>query len=378
MGRPIESRYFFPVVIGVCCAWLALLGWLQRDRFLAGINDFAQLYAGATLIGTPKLYVPEANKRVHRDAIGVEVISVYYSRPPFYALVLKPLASLPYRAAYWIFQSVSFASIGWFLWTFARRRMEVAMFASIYPPLIICGLNGQDVGIVLALAAAGYLLMERDRPFQAGLVWSLCAIKPHLFVFLPIVLLLHRKWRALAGGTVGGAVLILLSFFAQGPHWISEYLSLLRGTEIHPGPDHMPNFQALRVAISPNLPESWLLAPALCAAAVAAAAIWRQRDWAMAFAISIPASLLVSYHAYSQDTLLMLLVLALFLGHAAPPGLVRFSAAAVMPFGPMLILLGGPWSAAYPLFLFAWIAYAALARRTTPGQNQTNSNVADV
>lgn len=326
-----------------------------EERFLAGVNDFAQLYAGATLVGTPELYSPEANKRVHREAIGVELSSVYYSRPPFYAFLLKPLAALPYRAAYWVFQSVSFLCLAWFLLAFARSPVEVALFACLYPPLIFVLLNCQDAGIALALAGAGYLLLERDRPFAAALVWSMCAIKPHLFVFLPVVLIVHRKWRALAGG----CLLVALSFAAQGRNWISEYLALLRNPEIHPDPDHMPNFQALRVAIDPHLSESWLLPATLLAAALALIAIWGAGHWALAFALALPASLLVSYHAYVQDTVLLLLTLALFLRHGAAPPMVRFAALAVTPIPPLMGLAGVPWSAVYPIYLTLWIGLAA-------------------
>ena len=359
VSDPKEGRVFFPVAIGAGCIWLALLGWGQRERFLAGVNDFAQLYAGATLVGTPELYSPEANKRVHREVIGVVVDSVYYSRPPFYAFLLKPLAALPYRAAYWVFQSVSFLCLAWFLWAFARGRVEVALFACLYPPLIIVLLNCQDAGIALALAGAGYLLLERDKPFAAGLVWSMCSIKPHLFVFLPVVLIVHRKWRALAGGVAGGCLLVALSFAAQGRNWISEYLTLLRDPQIHPRPDYMPNFQALRVAIDPHLSESWLVPAILLAGALALIAIWGAGHWALAFALALPASLLVSYHAYVQDTVLLLLTLALFLRHGAAPPMVRFAALAVTPIPPLMGLAGVPWSAVYPVYLTLWIGLAA-------------------
>lgn len=373
MTRRNENRRLFPVVVAAALILMALVVIINRERFLAGVNDFAQLYAGATLVGTPGLYQPEANKRVHREAIGVEVISVYYSRPPFYALILKPLALLPYQTAYWIFQCVSLACIGWFLWTFGRRHIETVLFACIYPPLIIVLLQGQDVGIVVALASAGYLLMRKDRQFEAGLVWSLCAIKPHLLVFLPAALLFSRKWRALAGGVAGGVVLTALCYLAQGPHWISEYATLLSDAVIHPEPDNMPNLQAVQAAFAGAIPGRWIGPATAAAAALSLVAVWRVKDWALRFAVALPAAILVSYHAYAQDTLLLLLTLVLVLEHQAEPPMVRFAALAVTPVASILLLMGSPWSALYPAYLLVWIAYAALARSAPPGQNQTKS-----
>lgn len=336
---------------------------MKPERFLAGANDFAQLYAGATLIGTPGLYSVEANERVHRETLGGVMPSVYYSRLPFYAWMLRPLAGLPYRTAYWTFQAMSVACLVWFLWTFVRDRFDLAVFAFLYPPLVFTPFNGQDVSIVLALAAAGYLLMERERPFTAGLVWSLCAIKPHLVLLLPVVLIMHRKWRALAGGAAGGAVLIALCYLAQGGNWMAEYLALLGSSELHPNPQLMPNLQAVGAAL-PALPAGWAVAMAsVLMTAVAAVAFRKSEHWAEAFALSLPASLLISVHAYAQDTLLLLLPLVLLSRLAAQPAMVRFAALMTMPLTPVLVLVGAPWSAVYPALLAAWVTAGALRGR---------------
>jgi hypothetical protein len=350
------------LLAAVCSAvlWAIVLQAVKLDRFFAGANDFAQLYAGATLIGTPELYVPEANQKVHRETVGYVIPSVYYSRLPFYAWMLRSLAGLPYRAAYWTFQAVSVACLGWFLWVFVKDRLDVALFAFLYPPLVFTPLNGQDVSIVLALASAGYLLMERDRPFTAGLLWSLCAIKPHLVLLLPLVLVTHRKWRALAGGVAGGAALAALSFVAQGPGWITEYLGLLARDELHPSPELMPNLTAIGAAFPALATKPLAVAASLAAAALAGLAFARSARWSTAFALCIPASLLLSVHAYAQDALLLLLPLALTQMHPSKPAMVRFAALMAAPLTPFVILAGSPWSAIYPALLAAWLSAAAL------------------
>ena len=118
-------------VIGLL--FLALLGYTQRDRFLAGQNDFVQLYAGSELSGTPRLFEPEASKEVHKRVLGVWLESVYYSRPPFYALFLRPLGMLPYKAAYWTFQSLNILAFLAFLKIWAPRCRELPVFASSPP-----------------------------------------------------------------------------------------------------------------------------------------------------------------------------------------------------------------------------------------------------
>jgi hypothetical protein len=117
----------------VSLALLDYLGMLQRDCFLPGQNDFLQLEG------------------------------VYYSRPPFYAGLLRPLGWLSYRAAYWTFEGITSRRSG----LSGSVCAAVQRVDPIFEPL---------------LAAGCILALRKDRDFAAGLLLSLCAIKGHLFV----------------------------------------------------------------------------------------------------------------------------------------------------------------------------------------------------
>jgi hypothetical protein len=348
-----------PVASGLLLC--GLIGWLVRDRFLAGTNDFAQLYAGARLAGTPELYTKAGALRIHREAFAAELESVYYSRPPFYALLLRPLASLPYRAAFALFVGLNLLAILWFFHAFGRGRPEVPVFGALYPPTVVSLLTGQDVGLVLALAAAGYLLLDRGRGFAAGLVWSLCSVKAHLFLLLPLVLACSRQWRALAGGAAGGALLAGLSFAAQGPGWVGEYLAMLSDPEIHPGLDHMPNLQAVRLAAAPQAGDGFLWAGGILVAALAARIALRSSTWQAAFPYALAGSLAISYHAYMQDCLPLLLAFAVALEHVRHKRLRILWALALAPLTPLALAAGSPWSAIPALLYVTLAAAAALA-----------------
>lgn len=335
--------------------WLGLLGFLTRDRFLTGMNDFAQLYAGATLCCTSDLYVPEASYRIHDRVFGARLESVVYVRPPFYALLLKPLTRLPYLQAYWTFECLNLLALAGFFYSFARRSSEVALFASIFPPLLASIITGQDVGLMLGLAAWGYRLREKDKPWAAGLVWSLCSIKAHLLLLVPLALLVKKDWRTLGGGLAGGALLTGVSFLAAGAQWPVDYVHLLRNPLIHPGFERMANLQSLALLL-PEAAGPWVIRlgwVVLAALVVRVARAWP--DWRMPFAAALVASVVGAYHAYLQDCVLLLLVLAIVLALTRDKLNRTVAAWACSPIPSLLLLAGSPWSAAMPLSLLAFL-----------------------
>ena len=105
--------------------------------------------------------------------------SVVYTRPAFYAVLLKPLAAFPQSIAYAIFSLATLSSLLWFVVRFSKECPAVPFLPAI-------------LGIAI-------LLTRRTTDFSAGIILSLCAIKVHLFLFLPVLWLLKKRWSILGG-----------------------------------------------------------------------------------------------------------------------------------------------------------------------------------
>ncbi len=158
--------HWCPVALGV--VFLLSLGYLQRERALKGQNDFVQLYAGARLAGTPDLYSRSANLALIKSIQGFTMDTVVYTRPPFYAALLRPLAALPYHVAYAIFSFLTLGSILWFVIRFSKECPSLPFFAAMSIPLLTALCNGQDTPFLLAILGGSILLTRRRMEFLGG------------------------------------------------------------------------------------------------------------------------------------------------------------------------------------------------------------------
>src|SRR3569832_2325018 len=93
--------HWAPVGLGI--AFQLLITLLQSDRVLSGKNDFVAFYTGAKLAGPPDQYFADANMHVIEQTIGVLMVHRLYLRHPFYAVLWRPIAALPFLCAYAIF-----------------------------------------------------------------------------------------------------------------------------------------------------------------------------------------------------------------------------------------------------------------------------------
>ena len=90
--------------------------WPSLGKIAAGHNDFLTLYAGGRLVGSGQLYDAARNAQVELATGGATGRVLRYIRPPFQAVMFRPLAALPFLLAYRIYVLLSlFALVGFVL-----------------------------------------------------------------------------------------------------------------------------------------------------------------------------------------------------------------------------------------------------------------------
>ena len=269
-----------------------------------GINDFRGIYPGARLVGSSRLYDPQAVLAIQIETTGRPARELPYSRLPYFALLISPLGHLPYLTAYWIWQGLCLAAAIAFalLWEApGRKAVVLATCGSV--PLFGALAIAQDIPLLLATIAVSTYLGRRNRWFLAGVVLALCAAKIHLFLLIPVLIFGRRMWRFGAGLLTGGGVLFALSFLGGGAHWVRAYLTYLTRPMANPNADEMPNLHGIVGDLAWNMRMELILAAAV------ALLVWfavRNSRFEYAFAATMTGCLLVSHHAYMADCALLM------------------------------------------------------------------------
>ena len=332
------------ILIGA--AFLAVMPW---GRMISARNDFVHFYIGGMLYGHPGIFSPEVNYAKQRELIGATLEHSFFGRPAFYGLFMKPLAQLPYMTAYWLFQAGSLVALIVFLRLNARRYPRLILLCLMSPAIFANFMNGQDVVYLLLVCSISLACAERGWDVAAGLVLSLCAIKAHLFLGVPLAAILWRRWRIVAGGAAGGAVLLLLSLAGGGLGAQLELMRQLGSPEHSPYPDLMPSLRSLT-----GTHGYVFLAGAVAVLAAAAFLMRRAHSYESAFGWALIAGLLASYHAYVQDCAFLLLALALVHKELSKVAAVLLHIA-VLPFIYIALAAGYPFSWIFPVVLLGCI-----------------------
>ena len=343
--------FWLPVLLGI--VFLLLLGYHRRYMAFSGKNDFVTFYAGGKLAGTPELYARQPNVELINRLAGQDM-GVMYIRPPFYAAILKPLAALPFRAAYAVFSLLSLASYLWFAWRFMGECPALPFLAAISIPFLADLSAGQDASFLLAIVGASILLTRKGWDFAAGFVLSLCAVKFHLFLFLPVLLLMKRRWQMVGGGICGTAVLTALGMAVNGPGSTVAWIKVLRDPWINPDASGMPNLHGLVTGLGGSARVEVVLTAGVCLLF-----LWmtlRTENYELLLAASLVCGLLVSFHSTIVDDLLLFPVLVLVLKTSDFVPLRAAVGLILTPIPYFLVLAGPPYGMAFPVSLLLILA----------------------
>ncbi len=334
-------------------------------------HDFLNLYTGATLAHDgdfARLHVPERQFEIERRLVPDLPSLVPFVRPPVYAALLDPLASLSLKRAFWVWVALQIAILmlcwAWAAWRFGPGGL---IWAALFLPAAYGIANGQDCALMLLLMIVAYELAERGNLAAAGFAIGLTLFKFHLLLLFPVLMLTSRRWRMLAGYCAAAGIEIATSLLLGGWRGMVEYAKLLERKDIErlsPSPEMMSNVHAIAANLGIHS-SAVSLTLAGVVAAIAIYAGWQApqpQDLWRWFAAGIAGSLLMVPHVYGYDAAVLLLpvLLAIF---KARGRMLRYSAMArALPCVFWLPAAGSPWAMGPAFAILAFLISVARER----------------
>lgn len=205
-------------------------------------TDFSVTYIGTRMVYLglgPKLYDLSEQEKLKKQLLP-DAQPLIFEHPPFEALLLSPLGSLPYKTAYLIWGLVNIT-----LWLFQpfllrpyfrapKDDLGYLLLWLLFLPLGATLFEGQSSLVVLLLYSMTYIQLRRGRDLRAGVVFGLALFKFQFAIPFALIMLLRRKWRFMQGFLATAGALGMLSLLAVGWHGILTYIALLVDIAAHP------------------------------------------------------------------------------------------------------------------------------------------------
>ncbi len=333
----LVSRAF--VVVGVAVfaiylgLWAALIGGGHTPQ-----ADYTAFYTGWTIVADghgSDLYDPVVQTDVQREILGGRTFEAGlnpFNNPPHLVVPFVPLAWVPLQASYLLWAAAQLGLLGWLLWRlwtavaadWSQEERLVLVAASLAAsPLLITFFQGAFSLLVCVAVTEAYLGLRAARDGRAGAWLALASIKPQAVVTLGVMLLVGRRWRAIAAAAGIGLILAIVATVVLGPAIWADYLGFLSRyvstfDEFSVRPSVMWNLRGtLTLLIGPDQAggQATLINTVGLMGQVAglAAVAWLWRgpwkptsvDFDLRFALTLVIGLLTSPHLNPHDDLLL-------------------------------------------------------------------------
>lgn len=340
-----------PVYLWILVPLLMVL-WMALGSMIAPgakSQDFLNIYTGASLaLDGHFSTMHDVDVQLQRERKFVPSTDVLrpFVRPPFYALLLAPLALIPFGAAFWTWiVAQSALLLGCWAWAFRRFGANALVFAAFSLPGPLGVASGQDCVILLVLLIIAYELADREKFAWSGAVLALMLIKFHLVLLWPLALLIQRRWKMLGGFCAMAIAEACLSLALGGIQGARTYAALLTNKSL----DHLSPSKELMISYQ-GLTENLGITSSMAVAAVIGVilllfvyGVYKASLWRM-FAMTAVASLAVAPHVYGYDATLLLLpfLLTIFNSSQSLAKIVATLLCTPLPFG--FALAGKPYS----------------------------------
>lgn len=368
---------------------IAFMQWPEHGLVLKSGSylgiDFLNYWLGGRLALTGRvaeIYDLDAYNRVAWQMFDPAMQKHNFSYPPHILPLLAPFGALPYFAGLAVWNLVGLAV---FLVAVLGRlpgRSDGALAGLVLlsPILLVNWVYGQ-IGLMLAGLFVGALQLLPRRPLAAGILIGMLTVKPQLGLFLPLLLVVERQWRAFAAAALTATAMMALSVALFGiepwQHYVREVLPLqesfiygMRGRQyglmvpsVYGGLVHVGlstgaalAVHAVAAAVVAGLTVRAMLAPVdwpLKAALVATASLMMS-PYVLAYDLAVPCAALLWYLTASGKAPDRFGGTAVALAWSMPFGIVMLASLLHLPLGPVA-LLG----------LFGWLLVAALGWRNT-------------
>jgi Glycosyltransferase family 87/Glycosyl transferase family 2 len=357
--------------------------------------DFFSFYSGARLFvlkGGSAVYDLSLQKQFELQVIPHppdQFVVLPYFHPPYYTLVIAPLAFLDYRSAYYAMAALNLVLAAALIVLLVRGSERIHGRAALvaapliagFFPLFVTILQGQSDLVVLVPLAAAYTAWARGRIGWAGVFTGLALAKPQLLLLVPVLFIARRAWRALAGfaAVIAGLGIISIAGFGIGP--VLGYLNAvgrwaIGGTlptngQIVYTDTAVYSLRNVLEAVPGGGKGVALVILILLLALVALSLSWRPDKPRLDFALAIAASLVLSPHQNVHDLALMLIP-GFALADLALAGQLRWPRAAalilVLAYAAINLTLAlDLWSAAAGAFaIAAYLTVERMAVRPDP------------
>jgi len=212
------SIIFLIVYLMISVFWVVKSDGMVDPRGEPLSYDFLAFYTASDLVlagDIRGLYDFETFAKRQHEIIPHQKSLLLWNYPPSYALIVSPLALLPYIPAFFLWTLSGFAAFLVVIYRILPARTAL-LVAAAYPATFWNLTHGQNGFLVAALMGAGFLCLEK-RPKLAGVFIGLMTFKPQVGVLIPVGLLCSRRWAtiAAAGATavaLAGAATLVTGF----------------------------------------------------------------------------------------------------------------------------------------------------------------------